>query len=80
MFYLLFKITNPDTGIGVSKIKYEIDKAIVAKFENKVKYFLDDMSSKYSIIIDKGEHHEYYACQIFRDLLSGPKSTSNCLT
>ena len=35
------------------------------------------MYSNYSIIIDKGEIHEDYVFQIFRDLLSGKKSTFN---
>ena len=33
------------------------------------------MSSNYSIILDKGERHEYYVRHIFRDILSGPNST-----
>ena len=36
------------------------------------------MPSNYSIIIDKGECREDYVRHIFRDILSGPKSTFNC--
>ena len=35
------------------------------------------MSSNYSIVFDRREHHEDYVCHIFRDLLSGPNSTFN---
>ena len=35
------------------------------------------MSSNYSIIVDKGEHHKDYGRHIFRFLLLGPNSTSN---
>ena len=69
MIYLLFKIINPDTRIGVSNLKYEIEKATLAKFGNNVKDLLDEMSSNYYIIIDKGEYYEDYFCNIFRYLL-----------
>ena len=36
------------------------------------------MSSNYSINIDIGERHEDYIRRIFRDLLTGPNSTSDC--
>ena len=35
------------------------------------------MYSNYSIITDKGEHHETYVRHIFRFFLSGPNSTFN---
>ena len=35
------------------------------------------MYSNYTIIIDERELHEDYICNIFRDILSGPKSTLN---
>ena len=35
------------------------------------------MSSNYSIIIDKGEHHGDYVRHVFRALFSGPKSNIN---
>ena len=41
MIYLLFKSINPDTSIGVSSLKYEIDKSTIVKFGNNVKYILD---------------------------------------
>ena len=43
--YLLFKSTNPATRIGVSNLKYEIEKANLAKSDNNVKYLIDDTSS-----------------------------------
>ena len=58
------------------KTKFEI--ATLDNFGKNVKYLLDDMSYNYTIIIDKGEYHEDYACQIFRALLSGTNSTFNC--
>ena len=75
MIYLLFKSTKSATRIGVSNLKYEIEKSTLSKFGNNVKDLFDEMSSNYSIIIDKGEHSEDYVCHIFRDLLSGPNST-----
>ena len=78
MIYLLFKSTNPDTSIGVYNLKDEIEKATLAKFDSNVKDLLYDMSSYYSIIIDKVERHEYYVCHIFRALFTGPNSTFNC--
>ena len=60
MLDLIFKIIKPATRIGVSNLKYEIEKANLAKFGNNVKYLLDDISSNYSIIIDKREPHEDY--------------------
>ena len=77
MIHLLFKIINPDTSIGVSNLKYEIEKTTIAKFGNNVKDLIDDMSSNYTIIIEKGECHGDYVCHIFRALLSGPNSTFN---
>ena len=45
MPFLLFKIINSDTRVGVSNLKDEIEKANLAKFGNDVKYVLDDTSS-----------------------------------
>ena len=53
MFYLIVKSINPDTSIGTSNIKDETKKSNIAKFRNKVKDVLYDMSSNYSIITDK---------------------------
>ena len=78
MTNLLFKSINPDTRIGVSNLKDEIEKSTLANFGHNVKDLLDDMSSNYSIIINKVELHEDYVSHIFRDLLSGPNSTFNC--
>ena len=75
ILYLLLKSINTDKSIGVSNLKYEIEKSTLDKFGNNVKYLLYDTSSNYSIIIDKGDHHEYYVCHIFRALLSMPKPT-----
>ena len=77
MIQLIFKTINPDTSIGVSKIKYEIEKTNLAKFGNNVKDLIDDIYPNYSIIIDKGERYENYVSHIFRALLSGPNSTFN---
>ena len=68
MLYLLFKSTNPATSIGISNLKYEIDKATLANFGNNVKYLLDNMSSNYSIIIVRVERHEDYVRHVFRAL------------
>ena len=43
--YLILGITNPATRIVVSNLKYEIEKATIAKFLNNVKDLLDYMSS-----------------------------------
>ena len=77
MLYLIFKPTNPDTRIGVSNLKYEIEKSTLDKFGNNFKDILDGMSSNYTIIVDKGESNEDYVRHIFRDLLSGTNSTFN---
>ena len=74
MLYPIFKNINPATRIGVSNLKYEIEKSTLAKFGNNAKELLDDMSSNYSIFIDKGEHHEYYVRKISEDILSGSNS------
>ena len=42
----------------VSNLKYETDRETISKFLNKVKDLLDDISSNYTIIIDKGVCHE----------------------
>ena len=47
MIYLISKIINPNTRIGVSNLKDEIEKATIAKFGNHPKVLLDDMSSNY---------------------------------
>ena len=44
MLYLLFKIFKPAKRIGVSNLKYEIEKSTLTKFGNNVKDLLDDMS------------------------------------
>ena len=53
MLCRILKSINPDTRVGVSNLKYEIDKATLAKFINNLKELLDYMSSNYSLIIDK---------------------------
>ena len=73
--YLLLKIINPDTRIGFSNLKDEIYKAILDKFGKNVKDILDYVSPNYTIIIDKGERHEYYVSHIFRFILSGINSS-----
>ena len=77
MLYIPFKNINSATNIGVSNLKYEIEKAILANFGSNVKDLLDDMSSNYYIIIDEGERHEDYVRHIFRDIFSGPSSIFN---
>ena len=57
MIYQIFRSINPAKRIGVSNIKYESEKATLDKFGNNVKCLLDDMSSNYSTILDKGEQH-----------------------
>ena len=71
MLYILFKRINPATRIGVSNLKDEIDKTTLAKFGNNLKDLLDDMSSNYTTIIDKGESHADYVFHNFRALLTG---------
>ena len=78
MLYLLFKIINPDTSISVSNLKDEIDKANLTKFENNVKDLLYNMSTNYSITVDKVERHEDYVWHTFSDLFTGSNSTFNC--
>ena len=70
--YLILKIINPATSIGVSNLKDEIEKATLSNFGNNVKDLLCDMSSNYSIIIDKGECYDYYVRHILRDLSKWP--------
>ena len=53
MICLIFKKINPSKRIGVSNIKDDIEKTTLAKFGNNVKDLLYDMSSNYSIFIDK---------------------------
>ena len=53
MIYLIFKIINLDTRIGVSNLKGEINKANISKFGKVLKDLLDDMYSNSTIIIDK---------------------------
>ena len=53
MLYLLIKRINPDTRIGASKLKDEIEGSTIDKFGNNVKYLLYDMFSNYSLIINK---------------------------
>ena len=69
MIHVILKIINPDTRIGVSNLKSEIKKATLSKFGNNVKDILDDMSSNYSIIIYKKEHHNDFVCHTFRSIL-----------
>ena len=45
--HILFKIIHPDTSIGVSNLKDEIEKATLSKFRNTVKYLIYSMSSNY---------------------------------
>ena len=61
--------------IGVSNLEDKIEKAILANFVNNVKELLNNVSSNYSIVIDKGEHDEDYVGHIYRDIFSGPNST-----
>ena len=58
MLHFIFKSINPSKSIGVSNLKDYVGKATLARFGNNSKDLLDDMSSNYSIIIDKGELHE----------------------
>ena len=38
MLYIIFKIVNPDTNIGILNLKYEIRKSTLNKFFKNVKY------------------------------------------
>ena len=58
MIFLIFKFTNITKKMVVSNLKYETDRETISKFLNKVKDLLDDISSNYTIIIDKGVCHE----------------------
>ena len=58
MIHLLLKLINPTTKMWVSNLRDKIEKAIVSKFINNVKYLLDDILSNYNIIIEKGGCHE----------------------
>ena len=80
MLYPVFKSINPVTRIGVSNLKDEIEKSTLAKFSNNVKDLLDDLPSNYSMIIYKVEYHEDYGRHVFRVILSGPNSNSNCFS
>ena len=53
MHYILLKSINPDTTIGVSNLKYEIEISNLAKFCNNAETLLDDIYLNYSINIDK---------------------------
>ena len=77
MIHLLLKSIKPATRIGVSNLKYEIDKATLSKFGINVKYLISNIFYNYTIIIDKGEFHKGYVSHIFRDILSGTNSTFN---
>ena len=77
MLYLISKIINRAKSTDVSNLKYEIEKATLAHFGNNLRYHFDDMSSNYSIIIDKVEYHEGCVGHIFRYILSGSNSTFN---
>ena len=77
ILYLIFKIINSATSIGVSNLKYEIEKATLANFGGKIKDLLYDMSLNDSILLDKGERREDYVRNIFMDLLLGPRSNLN---
>ena len=52
LLYILLKTINPDTSIGFSNLKGEIEKEILFKFCNNVKQ-IDDISSNYTIVISK---------------------------
>ena len=63
MIYLIFKSINLDTRIGVSNLKDKIKKSTLTKFGNNIKDLIDDMSSNYSIIVDKVNLRENYVRQ-----------------
>ena len=69
MIYLILKNINPDTRSSVSHLKDDIEKSTLANFGNNAKEIFDDMSSNYSIIIDKVEQHEDCVRHDFRPLL-----------
>ena len=52
MIHPLFKKINQAKRLGVSNLKYEIEKSTLSKFGSNVKDLIDEMSSNYSIIID----------------------------
>ena len=52
MLYIIFQSINPSTNIGISNLRGEIEKKPMSKFGNNVNYILDDMPSKYTIIIE----------------------------
>ena len=43
MLYLIYKSINPDTRIGASKIKDEIEKSTISKIRSNIKDLLDEM-------------------------------------
>ena len=64
IIYLIFKTIKPDKCIGVSNLKYEIDKATLDKFLNNVKELIYEISSNYSIVIDNGWIREGYVTHL----------------
>ena len=58
MIYILFETINPVTRIEMFNLKYDIYKTTLSKFVYSVKDILYDMSSNYTIIVDKGRWHE----------------------
>ena len=78
MLYLILKSINPATRIIVSNIKDKIDKSTLDKFGINVKDILDEVSSYFTIIIDKGRT-QWGLClpYIQRDIFPFPNSTFN---
>ena len=70
-FYFIKNI-NPDTRIGVSNLKDNIEKVTIAKSAKNVKDVIYDMPSNLNIIIYKGEFHGGYSSHLLRDVLAGP--------
>ena len=72
ILWILLKICNPSTRVGVAELKEDLRKTTSAKFQHNVKLMTDHLSSKYRNIQEKGQTHEDYLLDVFNALASVP--------
>ena len=68
MVYLIFNEIQPNTAVGVSGLKDELESINSAKFNHNMKDILDHIQSHYEEILENNTTHDDIILHTFRAL------------
>ena len=70
MLWLILKMINPTTQVGISNLKDAIEQETLQKFSNNVFVMLDRMQKNLEDIKDSGSTHNDYLHHMLRALMT----------